>query len=319
MFEGLACGSIFFGLIAVAFAVLLVRKLLESRRVKHWPVTGGKVIASDVVARPREMRDASDPAFVNEANVEYEYLVGNIKYRCKRISLAEKISGSEIEVVLARYPVGATVAVFYDPANPNNALLERDLSKVVVITGIGCLLSIILVPSIAAAIYFNGVDWLKSHIDNPSRAPFVMAAGAFGLVTGLFALVCTVIVLHSRRWPTTPGRIIAAGTEQFKDREPDSGGSRTLYKSFVQYTYEVNGHQYTGDRVSLGVTISSTIPALARRQAAKFQPGAEVTVYYNPLDPTDCCLNPRSWWFLLIWAVCIAMLALAWAVATGRM
>src|SRR5262249_7710826 len=110
MLPGLVCGSLFFGFIAVALAIVLTRKLLEARRVKHWPVTSGKVIASSVVARRRENKEASDPAFVNEPNVEYEYLVGSNKYRCKRISLAERISGSEIEQVLARYPVGTTVA-----------------------------------------------------------------------------------------------------------------------------------------------------------------------------------------------------------------
>ncbi len=264
------------------------------------------------------MRDPRDPAFVNEPHVEYEYSVENKQYRGKRISLAEIISGSEIEAVLERYPVGAVVTVYYDPNNPNNSLLERDLPRIMAVVAVGCLATIVGGPILAAILYFHGVDWLKNHVANPKTAPFVAVAGAFGLVTGLFAFAYTLMVWKARGWPTAPGRIIASGTESFRDRDMDTAGTQTLYKSFVQYTYEVNGCQYTGDRVNFGVTISSTLPGLARRMAAKYKIGDEVEVYHNPQDPTDCCLNPHSHWYFLIWAAAMAVLTLAWAVATGR-
>ena len=96
-----------------------------------------------------------------------EYTVNGRKLRGNRITIGEKISGFEIESTLARYTVGATVTVYYDPANPKNAVLERDLPKIV-FAGVGCLLLFFIGgPLVAAAMYFHGVDWLKAHIANP--------------------------------------------------------------------------------------------------------------------------------------------------------
>jgi hypothetical protein len=315
--NGVIYGVAFFGLIAIAFAVILTRKIIQARRVKKWPSTTGTIAISRVEARKRVLRDAGESEFVNEPRVEYDYSIGKHKYRGKRIGLAERISPMEIESVLARYPVGATVTVYYNPANHSDALLDRELPRVVLLAGIGCLAVIIGGPLIAAVVYFNGVAWLENHVARPSTAPFVAAAAGFGIAAALFAIGYTRLVFQSRRWPTVPGQITAAGTEGFRDHD-DLYTRQILYKSCVQYTYEVNGRQYTGDRVSLGVTIASTLPGMARRMAAKYKVGGRVQVYHNPKDPTDCCLNPRSHWYLLAWAVAIAMLTLAWAVATGR-
>ena len=57
---------------------------------------------------------------------------------------------------------------------------------------------------------------------------------------------------------------------------------RTLYKPSILYRYEVNGRQYTADRVTLGVVVSSTLPLFAKRSAAKYTPGKEVVVHYDP-------------------------------------
>lgn len=74
-----------------------------------------------------------------------------------------------------------------------------------------------------------------------------------------------------------------------------------------------------GDRLTLGVVFTVSLPGFARRTAAKYPVGREVVVYYDPANPGESVLRPWSWFHLIPLLVGGAMLALAWAVATGRM
>ena len=84
------------------------------------------------------------------------------------------------------------------------------------------------------------------------------------------------------------------------------------------YEYEVDGHKYRGDRVTLG-RVSSTSPGLARRLAARYPVGREVGVHYDPKRPSESVLRPFSPVYLIFVVAAGAVLWLAWAVATGRM
>ena len=59
--------------------------------------------------------------------VEYEFSVGGRTWRGDRISIGEDTGGANTEATLRRYPVGATVSVYYDPGNPANCVLVRDI------------------------------------------------------------------------------------------------------------------------------------------------------------------------------------------------
>jgi hypothetical protein len=282
------------------------------------------VIASRVQSRRNRPGDPGydfhDTEVSNQPLVEYEYTVGGKKYRCSRIDVGEMISGSELETVLSRYPIGAEVTVYYDPADPSKALLERELPRKV-FWAVGCVLALVLgAPLVVVLTYSGAVGWLESHLADKSHAPFVAAAGGFGLVALLMAVGMCGYVLRASRWPTTRGRVIASGAEEFRARpQPDDRVRRTMYKPSVVYEYEVNGRRYTGDRLTLGVVASATFPWAARRTAAKYPVGREVTVYYDPNSPGESVLRPWSWFHLIPPLVAAGILALAWAVATGRM
>jgi hypothetical protein len=319
-------GAIFMIIVGAMFPtviiVAVVVKLIEVRKASRWPATTGTITNSIVKAIKNKPGDAgydfSDTEVFNQPFVEYEYAVNGRKLRGNRITIGEKISGFEIESTLARYPVGAAVTVYYDPANPKNAVLERDLPKIV-FAGVGCLLLFFIGgPLVAAAMYFHGVDWLKAHIANPDRAPFVAAATGFASLTLLFAIGYTGAVWRTSRWPTVPGRIVGTDVEAFRDRHIDTDRitPRALYKPSILYTYEVNGRQYTADRVTLGVVVSSTLPLFAKRSAAKYSPGKEVVVHYDPKNHGEAVLRPWHPLHILPWLVAGGVFWLAWAVAT---
>lgn len=112
-------------LVALAFpgiiAAALVAKLAEVKRAAAWKKASGRVTRSELATETRHGKEIRVP------RIEYEYAVGFHKFTGKRVSLAEVIAGSGAKQAIARHPVGASVAVYYDPASPATSVLERDL------------------------------------------------------------------------------------------------------------------------------------------------------------------------------------------------
>jgi hypothetical protein len=85
----------------------------------QWPSSRGRVISSDL-----NRRQDSDGNQSEEAHVVYEYLVGGTTLQGKRVAFGGSGAGGARKTV-KRYPAGATVDVYYDPAKPASAVLER--------------------------------------------------------------------------------------------------------------------------------------------------------------------------------------------------
>jgi hypothetical protein len=289
--------------------VAIIVKFWEVHKAKSWPSTTGKVVISEVQALKKEPGDLGhnmgDTNITNEPRVEYNFQVDGRTYRGRRVTIREKTADFELEPILARYPVGASVTVYYDPTNPQNAVLERDLPGGVMLAGGGCvLLFFIGGPLLALFFYFNGVKWLGT---------------GFALFVVLFALAYFWMVLKASRWPVVRGRIVQSGVEAFEDwRNQELGRNPPRYQSAVCYTYEVNGRQYSGDRLTVGVRMSATFSALAKRTAARYPVGTEVDVHYNPESPGESVLQPLSRWHYLLWLLVATMFALAWSAASGN-
>ena len=109
------------GVIAVAAAT----KLAEVKRAASWKKASGRVIRSELTTGKRFDRQVQLPL------VEYEYSVGFHKFVGKRVSFAEVTAGPDARAAIARYPAGTAVTVFYDPANPSESVIERELPSFV--------------------------------------------------------------------------------------------------------------------------------------------------------------------------------------------
>lgn len=79
----------------------------------------------------------------------YQYEVGGRLYTGKRIAFYRRCTGSRAQALVARHPVGSRVQVFYDPARPEESVLERDLR------GSWVLLASALAFGILAAVFFK--------------------------------------------------------------------------------------------------------------------------------------------------------------------
>ena len=106
---------------------------------------------------------------------------------------------------------------------------------------------------------------------------------------------------RSRKWPTTPGSIRSstilsrlAPTLPQADEDEEQAAARppqTLYRPEVTYTYTVEGKTYTGTKLG-GDTVEVSSERHAREHAARYVPGAPVTVYYDPENPSHALLEP---------------------------
>ena len=119
------------GLFAFVLGALLLwlgwRGQQKMKASMAWPYVLGKVVAASV-RQVVERGDAQTRDITNYVPfVQYEYQVGGQNYQGNRLAFQEKGYNSHKKAfkLVAAYPAGNPVSVYYDPANPQNAVLER--------------------------------------------------------------------------------------------------------------------------------------------------------------------------------------------------
>jgi hypothetical protein len=90
---------------------------------QSWASTTGAVLMSSVQSRTSGRSHSTYPVVV------YQYTVNGNSYQSQTIKAGEqfinvRVLGQAQETV-ARYPIGATVTVYYNPANPAESALEK--------------------------------------------------------------------------------------------------------------------------------------------------------------------------------------------------
>lgn len=88
--------------------------------VSQWPSTMGSVIMSKI-----EQRSSSEGGYTDYPVVQYSYQAGEQMYQSYKLAPGPEVGGTGAGKVVARYPAGAQVMVFYNPQNPSEAVLER--------------------------------------------------------------------------------------------------------------------------------------------------------------------------------------------------
>lgn len=113
-----------------AMVVILIMALIEGGRSsssKDWSSAYGVITESYVTSERKEESSKPDD-FVYRPVLAYEYIVGGRRYAGSRIyfgALQKDKERAASEKKLTAYPVGAPVSVFYNPALPSDAVLER--------------------------------------------------------------------------------------------------------------------------------------------------------------------------------------------------
>ena len=110
------------GAIALVYGLYCLAKLIS---VRNWPSVEGKIVSSTKTAR------STDAGKMQDAEIAYEFTVAEKLYTARVIQAGGDMSSAhskketDVDKVLAKYPVGAVVPVYYNPRFPQMACLER--------------------------------------------------------------------------------------------------------------------------------------------------------------------------------------------------
>lgn len=119
----LGCIFALLGLGLLAFAVINRRKATASQ---NWPSVPGQVVSSSVQRNTHRDTDG-DTSYTYQPQIEYTYAVGEQTFTGKRISFGSESSSNprKAEQVADQYKMGTPVTVYYDPAKPQDATLQK--------------------------------------------------------------------------------------------------------------------------------------------------------------------------------------------------
>jgi hypothetical protein len=136
---------------------------LRSRKLasasKTWPSTPGKIVTSWV--RETESTDSENRTTTTYvAEVEYEYKVDGQPLQGNRVQFGLGGSGNStaLRAIVKRYPVGAEVQVFYDPAKPKQCTLEQKAAGSAMILLFLGVLFLVFAPCVTALVVFLNKD-----------------------------------------------------------------------------------------------------------------------------------------------------------------
>jgi len=267
---------------------------------RNWPSTKGEIIASHV--EPYSV-DGETGDVRSGVTIRYSYAVGGKSYKGERIGWGNRtvMLTAAAQSLSARYPVGAAVPVFYDPAKPGSALLEprgqgksTEMTALVLFLIIFCVIEISLLP--LALLGYNPAT--------PGGMPlfgfFLPLAALAMAISGIVSyLRLRRTVVASRTWPKARGKIVAAAVSTVIERNPTDTGStlnRTTkkYRADIQYTYRVGQRDFAAGAISLGWEPLYGFARDAEAVVAKYPAGANVDVSYDPANPERAVLEPDS-------------------------
>lgn len=299
----LSSSGLFWTQIAAAvawfFVVNLVYGLWKLRQQtaasRGWATVKGKIVASDT--KVPATHDDDDQADVSVA-VRYHYRVGATDYENDRVKFGgrKRLTRMAAAELTAKYPLGRSVTVHFDPAHPAKSALELKATDGFV----GLAVFLIVFGAIAGVLTAHAIAGKMLMMSN--GLPYF----ALGLPIASLLVAAGSVFMYfklrrereaSAKWPTTQGAIVLAQVVSEESREEDSDGDTryvTRYRPEVSFAYRVEGQDYSTNTWKTGMTALYSDTAEAERVTAKYPKGRAVTVHYNPDEPNIAVLEPQN-------------------------
>jgi len=306
------------GLILLGVAALVFAKV-KYARVAKWPKASGRILRSEPGFELRRRFETEQPRNERVAKIAYEFEAKGKTWRSGNILDSGHPPEDQVERLLADYPKGAAVTVFYNPSDPGQSALEidhppKDLA-------LGCLAAtgmIVAAAAIGIWIANSGLEQFAGWFPDallPAMLPAVFLGTMFAL--GSFYALRHAAALS--RWPQVRGEIVHSSVREFEVRRDEPRqtrrGKKLMTKSYmpvVEYRYQVDGRQLTSRSIRADTEVSGSLD-YANAIAARYSVGAEVAVRHDPEKPSRSALEVggHGHWLLLLGA------AVAFAVAAA--
>lgn len=280
----------------------LIYALFKARRQvaagKLWARTTGKITVSRV-SRPASPGKGDETA--TTVDLCYQYRVGDQDFEGNRIKFGGQAGMSALaaDEIAAKYPLGATVDVYYDPTTPGQAALEPGNKSNIA----GLVVFLIVFTAISAVLGAHSIAGKVLYTQNGVPL-FAFMLPLFAILVAVAAFVQYVLLRRrdnaSKAWPTVWGKITRAGiiTEQREEKRDDDGDSQirivTRYRPDVQFAYTVDGREFHSSTWKWGWTSLYSDEQAAKATIAKYAAGTSVPVFYNALRPDEAILEPGN-------------------------
>jgi hypothetical protein len=176
-----------------------------------------------------------------------------------------------------RFSPGNSVEVFYNPMNPADSALVREMPS-----GKGVWF-VVPVITFLIALYVNPV-WFKAHLQ------VLIPCGALVAGLGVFIYGCTWMRRYwqTRNFASVRVRLLKAEAIYSASGGGGSGNSAGGYTVAVEFEYEVQGCLYRSQQLrDLPLSILKSRLQDAQRQAEKLRAAPFLDVFYDPAAPWD--------------------------------
>lgn len=286
------CLLIFAGML---FSLLRLRSRMQA--AKKWGKVEGVITVSKVDQPPAHLSDdLNDAAPI----IRYRYHADGQEFESGQIRIGGQPLTTSVLAgrLAARYPVGARVDVYVDPANKQNALLEpgqqANLAAQLAFTiAFGSIAAILVTHAIAGHVLYTG-----------NGVPlFAFALPGFAILGAIFSVAAFMrgrrLASASARWPAVAGIIATSDVieEQIEDTSRDDKSNIRMiqrYQVDLRYAYQVGKRDFVGTMGNWGWTGIYGRRELAEKAAGQYRQGQPVTVYYDPEQPGNAVLEPGN-------------------------
>lgn len=114
----------------------------------------------------------------------------------------------------------------------------------------------------------------------------------------------------SQGWPSVQGQVVDTHVDHSARSDAD-GDMVDSYNPMVNFTYQVGGNTYHGDKVSYSPQRSFDSEAKAQAALQRYPVGGSVTVYYNPANPSESVLEKSAGGFAVSLVIGIVFILIA--------
>lgn len=109
----------------------LYRSMRKATASRRWPVTDGRIVSSDVKSH-RSLDSNGTHTTIYEPAVAYEYTISGKRHQGDHLNFGAidgTSSSSWAEEIVAKYSVGDSVQVYYNPAKVSESVLDHSGSS----------------------------------------------------------------------------------------------------------------------------------------------------------------------------------------------
>jgi hypothetical protein len=136
------------------------------------------------------------------------------------------------------------------------------------------------------------------------------------IILGLFSYVLWGVqskIFDAQAWQQVTGYITDSYVEERIDHYKKDHPDRTVYMPIVRYKYTIDGRVYESGQVKIPMWTPVGSIEYAESLRAPYLKGHSVTVFYNPKNPKEACLDLKKnvmplWLALVMLGIALVLL-----------